>query len=214
MSVVVVSDPGSRHAWHRIMRLKSGIWVAAYIRRCQVEGAQAVLRRRGAEEAGAVFIKVSSSTAPPSLWPGAAERLRRGAAGRPRVHPQPEDGRRRPRPTRRPIWRARSSSIPTSGSSRSRIAPAGIFSIRSWRERVALGAVGLVRLDELVPGNLGPRHRQAACAALALFVLPILRLMGGGARCRDFSAGWLACQIATSRSAASGSISSCSRASS
>jgi hypothetical protein len=41
------------------MRLKSGIWVAAYIRRCQVEGAQAMLRRRGAEEAGAVFIKVS-----------------------------------------------------------------------------------------------------------------------------------------------------------
>ena len=41
------------------MRLKSGIWVAAYIRRCQVEGAQAVLRRRGAEEAGAVFIKIS-----------------------------------------------------------------------------------------------------------------------------------------------------------
>jgi len=41
------------------MRLKSGIWVAAYMRRCQIEGAQAVLRRRGAEEAGAVFIKVS-----------------------------------------------------------------------------------------------------------------------------------------------------------
>jgi hypothetical protein len=41
------------------MRLKSGIWVAAYIRRSQIEGAQAVLRRRGAEEAGAVFIKVS-----------------------------------------------------------------------------------------------------------------------------------------------------------
>jgi len=41
------------------MRLKSGIWVGAYIRRCQVEGAQAMLRRRGADEAGAVFIKVS-----------------------------------------------------------------------------------------------------------------------------------------------------------
>jgi hypothetical protein len=41
------------------MRLKSGIWVAAYIRRCQIEGAQAVLRRRGADEAGAVFIKIS-----------------------------------------------------------------------------------------------------------------------------------------------------------
>ena len=41
------------------MRLKSGIWVAAYLRRCQIEGAQALLRRRGADEAGAVFIKVS-----------------------------------------------------------------------------------------------------------------------------------------------------------
>ena len=41
------------------MRLKSAIWVAAYLRRCQVEGASAVLRRRGAEEAGAVFIKVN-----------------------------------------------------------------------------------------------------------------------------------------------------------
>lgn len=41
------------------MRLKSGIWVAAYLRRCQVEGADAVLRRRGAEDAGAIFIKVS-----------------------------------------------------------------------------------------------------------------------------------------------------------
>jgi len=41
------------------MRLKSGIWVAAYLRRCEVEGVDAVLRRRGAEEAGAVFIKIS-----------------------------------------------------------------------------------------------------------------------------------------------------------
>ena len=41
------------------MRLKSGIWVAAYLRRCATEGAEAVLRRRGAEEAGAVFVKVA-----------------------------------------------------------------------------------------------------------------------------------------------------------
>jgi hypothetical protein len=41
------------------MRLKSGIWVAAYLRRCQVEGAFAAVRRRGADEAGAVFIKIS-----------------------------------------------------------------------------------------------------------------------------------------------------------
>jgi hypothetical protein len=41
------------------MRLKSGIWVSAYLRRCGVEGVFAAVRRRGAEEAGAVFIKVS-----------------------------------------------------------------------------------------------------------------------------------------------------------
>jgi hypothetical protein len=41
------------------MRLKSGIWVAAYLRRCHIEGAFAVVRRRGAEEAGAVFVKLN-----------------------------------------------------------------------------------------------------------------------------------------------------------
>jgi hypothetical protein len=41
------------------MRLKSGIWVSAYVRRCYVEGVFAVIRRRGADEAGAIFIKVS-----------------------------------------------------------------------------------------------------------------------------------------------------------
>jgi len=41
------------------MRLKSGIWVAAYLRRCNSEGVFAAVRRRGAEEAGAIFIKVS-----------------------------------------------------------------------------------------------------------------------------------------------------------
>jgi hypothetical protein len=40
------------------MRLKSSIWVSAYLRRCQVEGSYATLRRRGAEEAGAIFIKI------------------------------------------------------------------------------------------------------------------------------------------------------------
>ncbi len=41
------------------MRLKSALWVAAYLRRCQVEGAFAAVRRRGAEDAGAVFVRVS-----------------------------------------------------------------------------------------------------------------------------------------------------------
>lgn len=41
------------------MRLKSSVWVAAYLRRVQVAGAFAALRRRGSEEAGAIFIKIS-----------------------------------------------------------------------------------------------------------------------------------------------------------
>lgn len=40
------------------MRLKSALWVAAYLRRCQVAGAYGVVRRRGAEEAGAVFVRI------------------------------------------------------------------------------------------------------------------------------------------------------------
>jgi hypothetical protein len=41
------------------MRLKSAIWVAAYLRRCQGEGIFGAVRRRGAEEAGAVFVKIA-----------------------------------------------------------------------------------------------------------------------------------------------------------
>lgn len=40
------------------MRLRADFWVAAYLRRCAHEGAFAVLRRRGAAEAGAIFVKV------------------------------------------------------------------------------------------------------------------------------------------------------------
>jgi len=41
------------------MRLKTSIWVAAYLRRCQAEGVFGAVRRRGAEEAGAVFVKLA-----------------------------------------------------------------------------------------------------------------------------------------------------------
>jgi hypothetical protein len=41
------------------VRLKSAIWVAAYIRRCNTEGCFAAVRRRGAEEAGAIFVKIA-----------------------------------------------------------------------------------------------------------------------------------------------------------
>lgn len=42
------------------MRLKSAIFVAALVRRAAVEGAYAVVVRRGAEEAGAIFVKVNA----------------------------------------------------------------------------------------------------------------------------------------------------------
>jgi hypothetical protein len=42
-----------------MVRLKSAIYVQALIRRCEVAGAAAYLVRRGAEEAGAVFVKIN-----------------------------------------------------------------------------------------------------------------------------------------------------------
>jgi hypothetical protein len=40
-------------------RLKSGIFVRAIIRRAEVAGAQAYVVRKGSEEAGAIFLKIS-----------------------------------------------------------------------------------------------------------------------------------------------------------
>lgn len=41
------------------MRLKAELWVKAYIRRLAGEGIFAVVARRGAEEAGAIYIKLN-----------------------------------------------------------------------------------------------------------------------------------------------------------
>jgi len=38
------------------MRVTSSLWAAAYVRRCHLAGAYAVVRRRGAAEAGAIFV--------------------------------------------------------------------------------------------------------------------------------------------------------------
>jgi hypothetical protein len=50
------------------VRLKSAIWVSAYVRRCHIEGAFAVVRRRGAEEAGAIFVKISKLDGTAALY--------------------------------------------------------------------------------------------------------------------------------------------------
>ena len=39
-------------------RIRSDFWVSAHLRRCALEGIDAVLRRRGAAEAGAIFISI------------------------------------------------------------------------------------------------------------------------------------------------------------
>lgn len=41
------------------MRIKSEIWVKAYLRRCQVQGAPAVVVRRGDEQAGAIYVSIN-----------------------------------------------------------------------------------------------------------------------------------------------------------
>ena len=41
------------------MRIKSEIWVKAYVRRCFAEGAPALVVRRGQSDAGAIYIKVN-----------------------------------------------------------------------------------------------------------------------------------------------------------
>jgi hypothetical protein len=64
------------------MRLKSALWVAAYLRRCQVEGVYGVVRRRGAEEAGAVFVRISRLDGTSDLYgpaPQSAVETGRGA---------------------------------------------------------------------------------------------------------------------------------------
>ena len=56
-------------------RLKSGLFVAAYLRRAAVEGAAAVLSRRGAEEAGAIFVKVDRLDGHAALYGPAPQSL-------------------------------------------------------------------------------------------------------------------------------------------
>jgi hypothetical protein len=58
-----------------VARLRSDFWVAAHLRRCGVEGVTAVLRRRGAAEAGAIFVKVDKLDGTASLYGPAPQSL-------------------------------------------------------------------------------------------------------------------------------------------
>jgi hypothetical protein len=41
------------------VRIKSEVWVKAYLRRCQVQDAPAVVVRRGDEQAGAIYLSIN-----------------------------------------------------------------------------------------------------------------------------------------------------------
>jgi len=58
-----------------VARLRSDIFVAALLRRCGVEGLAAMLRRRGAAEAGAVFVKVDRLDGSADLYGPAPQSL-------------------------------------------------------------------------------------------------------------------------------------------
>jgi hypothetical protein len=51
-----------------VARLRSDFWVSAYLRRCSVEGLDVALRKRGAAEAGAIFVKVNHLDGTASLY--------------------------------------------------------------------------------------------------------------------------------------------------
>ena len=55
------------------MRLRSDIFVAALIRLAETQGAVAMLRRRGAAEAGAIFVKVDRLDGAAALYGPAAQ---------------------------------------------------------------------------------------------------------------------------------------------
>jgi hypothetical protein len=101
------------------MRLKSSIWVAAYLRRCQTEGIFGAVRKRGAEEAGAVFVKVATLDGNATLYGPAPQTVYDES--------RPVQGRSRSG------WSRNRGSTRTPGSSRPRTAPGGIFSI--WPKR-------------------------------------------------------------------------------
>lgn len=63
------------------MRLKSGFVVAALVRRANGEGAFAAVRRRGAEEAGAIFVKVATLDGNAALYAPALPSLNASDSG-------------------------------------------------------------------------------------------------------------------------------------
>jgi hypothetical protein len=65
-----------------VARIRSDFWVAAHLRRCAVAGVSAVLRRRGAAEAGAIFVTLDRLDGSASLYGPAPQALVDDSAAR------------------------------------------------------------------------------------------------------------------------------------
>lgn len=57
------------------MRVTSSLWVAAYVRQCFTQGAFAAVTRRGAEEAGAIFVIVDRLSGMADLYAPAPQAM-------------------------------------------------------------------------------------------------------------------------------------------
>ena len=64
------------------MRLKTELWVKAYIRRCAVQGVYATVVRHGDDDAGAIFIRINRLNGTSQLFGPAPAGLENGALDR------------------------------------------------------------------------------------------------------------------------------------
>jgi hypothetical protein len=64
------------------MRLKTELWVKAYIRRCAVAGVAALVVRHGDDDAGAIFIRINRLNGHSQLFGPAPAGLESGALDR------------------------------------------------------------------------------------------------------------------------------------
>ncbi len=191
------------------MRLKSALWVAAYLRRCQVEGTFAVVRRRGAEEAGAIFVRISRLDGTSDLFgPAPQSEFDSGSRG-PTV----------------PSRHASKSSRRADAAVEAYLAREIKFDPDVWIVEVEdpagrnfLDVVKLRLHRGVSPWPLSRRRRAAHCrrcgaGAGARFVVPVQRPMRSRRPLGLVRELRSACQIATMCSAACGVISSYSAAS-
>ena len=70
------------HQWTDVMRLKTDLWVKAYIRRCAVAGVAALVVRHGDDDAGAIFIRINRLNGHSQLFGPAPAGLDSGALDR------------------------------------------------------------------------------------------------------------------------------------